>query len=80
MDIKILCWENNIELVEFSRKGIVFGFYQNQPPNPEKIMKLGFSKNKQISIRPDQKIFYDFFGELNEDRFVLTRKLINLFS
>ena len=39
-------------------------------------MKLGFSKNKQITIRPDQKIFYNFFGELNEDRFELINKLI----
>ena len=77
IEIKILCWKYNIELVEFNRKGIVFGFYLNQPLNPEKIMELGFSKNNQFSIRPDQKIFYDFMGELNDDRFNLTLKLIN---
>ena len=41
-------------------------------------MELGFSKNNQFTIRPDQKIFYNFMGELNEDRFILSKKLINL--
>ena len=80
MEIKILCWEKNIELIEFSRKGIVFGFFQNKPYHPEKIMKLNSIKNNQIIIRPDQKIFYDFFGQLNEDRFVLIKKLINIIA
>jgi len=80
IEIKILSWINNIELIEFSQKGIVFGFFQNEPLNPEKIMKLGFSHKNQISIRSDQKIFYDFFGELKEDRFDLIKKIINLFN
>ena len=75
--IKLLCLDNNIDLIEFSRKGIVFGFHLNKPLNPEKIMELGFSKGNKLSIRPDQKIFYDFMGELNEDRFSLTERLIN---
>ena len=77
IELKILCWNNNIDLVEFGRKGIVLGFHNNEPPNPGKILKLGFSHNKQIIIRPDQKIFYDFFGQLNEDRFELIKKIIN---
>jgi len=80
MKIKLLCWKSNIELIEFNRKGVVFGFYLNKPNNPDKIMKLGFSKNNQFNIRPDQKIFYDFMGELNEDRFSLTLKLINIIN
>ena len=40
-------------------------------------MSFGFDNRKQISIRPDQKIFYDFFGELNEDRFELIKKIMN---
>ncbi len=80
MEIKILCWNNNIELIEFSRKGIVFGFYKNTPPNADKIMELGFSKSTNFSIRPDQKIFYDFYGELNDDRFSLIKKLIDNFK
>ena len=75
IEIKIICLNNNINFIEFNRKGIVLGFYKNNPKNPEKIMKLNIS-NKQITIRSDQKIFYDFFGELNEDRFVLIKKII----
>ena len=43
-------------------------------------MSFGFDNRKQISIRPDQKIFYDFFGELNEDRFELIKKIIKKFN
>ena len=75
IEIKIICLNNNINFIEFNRKGIVLGFYKNNPKNPEKIMKLNIS-NKQITIRSDQKIFYDLFGELNEDRFVLIKKII----
>jgi transcription-repair coupling factor (superfamily II helicase) len=80
IEIKLLCWKNNINLVEFSKKGIVFGFFKNLPLNPEKIMKFGFDNSKQISIRSDQKMFYDFFGELNEDRFELIKKIIKKFN
>ena len=80
IEIKILCLKNNIQLIEFSRKGVVFGFFENKPTNPDKIMNLGFSNNNQISIRSDQKIFYDFNGELNEDRFDLTKRLIKLIN
>ena len=80
IEIKILCWKHNIDLIEFNMKGIVFGFYNHKPNNPERIMQLGFEKNNNISIRSDQKIFYDFFGELNEDRFSLTKKIINILN
>ena len=76
MEIKFICLKSNIDLVEFGRKGIVIGFYQNLPPNADKIMKLGFAQNNQISIRSDQKIFYNFYGEMNDDRFELIKKLI----
>ena len=78
MEIKILCWNNNIETIEFSRKGVVIGFFKNEPFNPKKVMDLGFSNKNQITIRPDQKIFYDFLGQLNEDRFELVKRLIDL--
>ena len=76
IEIKILCWNNNIDLIEFSRKGILIGFYNNEPINPKKIMNFGFSRESKIRIRPDQKIFYSFFGELNDDRFELVKKII----
>ena len=80
MEIKILCWKYNIESVEFSRKGIVFGFYLNQPYNIDKIMKIGFSLKSQFSVRSDQKIFYDFMGHLNEDRFIIFLKSLELIN
>ena len=76
IEIKIICLDNSIDFIEFNRKGIVFGFFRNIPPDPDKIMSFGFDSKKQISIRSDQKIFYNFFGELNEDRFDLIKKLI----
>ena len=46
----------------------------------DKIMKLSFSKDNKFTIRSDQKLFYDFLGNLNEDRFILIKKLINNFQ
>ena len=80
IEIKILCWKYNIELIEFSRKGILFGFHQNKPINPDKIMKHSFLKLNNFIIRPDQKLFYDFMGQLNDDRFTLVKKLISSFK
>jgi len=80
IEIKFLCFKNNIEFIEFGRKGVVFGFYKNLPSNPEKILKLSSLKNNQITIRSDQKVFYDFYGVMNEDRFELIKRLISLFK
>ena len=77
IEIKILCLKNRIETVDFGKKGILLSFYKNTPQNPNKILKIGFSKDKKISIRNDQKIFYNFQGNLNEDRFELIKNLIN---
>ena len=75
IEIKILCLKNNIKQIEFGRKGILFGFYMNKPINPDKVLNIALS-NKQITIRSDQKVFYDFLGILNEDRFLLTKNII----
>ena len=80
IEIKILCIESNINHVEFGRKGILFGFYKNQPSNPKKLLKLGFSNKKNIIIRPDQKVFFDFNVVKKEDTFILVKKIINLIS
>ena len=79
IEIKILCIKNNIEQIEFGRKGILFSFYKNIPKYPEKILKLGLSKDKQITIRSDQKVFYDFLGNLNDNRFAIVRNIIKKF-
>ena len=80
IEIKILCIESNINYVEFGQKGILFSFYKNQPNNPKKLLKLGFSNKKNIIIRSDQKVFFDFNVVKKEDTFILVKKIINLIS
>ena len=77
IELKILCIQFNIDLLEFSRKGIVIGFYKNQPKNPDKLLNTSILEENNFHLRSDQKIFYDFEGSLNENRFDLAKKLIN---
>ena len=76
IEVKILCIEYNVEQFEFSRKGVVIGFYKNNPKNPEKLLDLSMNRNTQFTLRPDQKIFYDFMGQLNMSRFELSKKIL----
>ncbi len=78
VEIKIICLKNNIEKFEFSRKGILISFFQNKPKNPEKLLQLSLSNKNSLILRPDQKIFYDFGGNLIGDRFELSKNIINL--
>ena len=66
----------NIEKFEFSRKGVLISFYQNKPKNPDKLLKLSFSKNNSFSLRPDQKLFYYFGGNIIQNRFELSENII----
>ena len=76
IEIKILCIDYNIEQFEFSRKGIVIGFYKNNPRNPQKLLDLSINRHSQFTLRPDQKIFYDFMGQLNSNRFELSKQIL----
>ena len=81
IEIKILCIQNKIEKIEFGMKGILIAFFLNRPNNPKKIFELNINnKHSNIKIRPDNKIFYDFKGVLNEDRFDLIKNIIKLIS
>ena len=51
IEIKILCIEYNVEQFEFSRKGVVIGFYKNEPQNPEKLLDLSMNRNSQFTLR-----------------------------
>ena len=69
-----MCLNNNIESIDFGKKGILFSFYENKPLNPEKIMNLAFIKDNQITLRSDQKLFYNFKipssrGDISKVRF-----------
>jgi len=76
IEIKLLCIEYNVNKFEFSRKGIVIGFYQNNPKNPQKLLDLSMNRHSQFTLRPDQKIFYDFMGNLNTSRFKLSKRIL----
>ena len=71
-----MCIEYNVEQFEFSRKGIVIGFYMNKPQNPQKLLDLSMNRHSQFTLRPDQKIFYDFKGYLNTSRFKLSKEIL----
>jgi len=79
IEIKILCIEYNIDQLEFSRKGILIGFYKNNPHNPQKLLDLSVNIHSQFTLRPDQKIFYEFQGNLIKNRFNLAKKIISKF-
>ena len=81
IEIRILCYQQKIEQIDFGAKGILISFFQNNPNNPNKILELNLkNKNSKIKIRPDNKVFYDFEGLLYEDRFSLVKSIINLIS
>ena len=50
--------------------------YNNKPINSQKILDLTMVRNSQYVLRPDQKIFYDFRGNLEDNRFNLSKKII----
>ena len=76
IEIKILCIEYNVNQFEFSRKGIVIGFYKNNPKNPQKLLDLSMNRHSHFILRPDQKLFYDFKGYLNSSRFELSKQIL----
>ena len=76
IEIKILCIEYNVNQFEFSRKGIIIGFYKNNPKNPQKLLDLSMNRQSHFILRPDQKLFYDFKGYLNSSRFELSKQIL----
>ena len=80
IEIKILCYQENIEKIDYGKKGILFTFFKSKPNNPKKLIKLSTQFNKyKIKIRPDNKIFYDLQDIIIKDKFILVKKLINQF-
>ena len=35
------------------------------------------NRHSQCTLRPDQKIFYDFMGQLNSNRFELSKQILD---
>ena len=74
IEIKLLCINYNIEKIDFGKKGILISFFENKPLNPKKILLLN-SSDENISIRSDQKLFYDFSNNGFLDRFKLLKEV-----
>ena len=72
-----MCIRYNVEQFEFSRKGIVIGFYENNPQNPQKLLDLSMNRHSHFTLRPDQKVFYDFMGQLNSSRIDLAKSILD---
>ena len=79
IELKIMCIKNKIDYLEFSKKGVVFGFHKNKPLNPKKILKITLDKSSNFSLRSDQKIFYKIIKQNEYDTFKFTKKLISNF-
>ncbi len=54
--IKQLCRTAGVDRVEAGPKGAVIGFYNDTPPNPQKLIAWMGSKGASLKLRPDQKI------------------------
>ena len=81
IEIKILCFQQNIESIDFGTKGVLISFFQNKPNNPEKLMELNLNiKNSKIKIRPDNKVFYYFDEVIDEDKFNIIKNIVKLIS
>ena len=77
IEIKILCYQENIEKIDYGKKGILFTFFKSEPNNPNKLIKLSMNYNKsKMKIRPDNKVFYDLQDTYIKDKFILVKKLI----
>ena len=76
----ILIFQENIEKIDYGKKGILFTFFKSKPNNPNKLLKLSMNyKNTKIKIRPDNKVFYDLQENNIVDKFILVKKLIKQF-
>ena len=55
--LKHLCLTARITSIDVGPRGVLVSFYQNTPPNPDKIMHLTKNQPNKYKIRPDQKLF-----------------------
>jgi transcription-repair coupling factor (superfamily II helicase) len=58
VEIKTICKAANIIEVEAGPKGVLIGFYNNEPKNPAALMQFVQEKAGTVKIRPDQKLFF----------------------
>jgi transcription-repair coupling factor (superfamily II helicase) len=58
VEIKSMCKAANIQKVEAGPKGVLVGFYNNEPQNPAGLMQFIADKAGTVKLRPDQKLFF----------------------
>ncbi len=68
VEIKTICKSANIAEVEAGPKGVLIGFYNNEPKNPPALMQFIQEKAGTVKIRPDQKLFFPRSWTSNEMR------------
>jgi transcription-repair coupling factor (superfamily II helicase) len=74
--IKQLCRQANVNKVEAGPKGVVVGFYNNTPTNPEGLMLYVQAKAGTVKVRPDQRLFYPRGWTSAEQRLNGTRNIL----
>jgi len=58
VEIKSICKAANIAEIEAGPKGILIGYYNNEPHNPAGLMHYIQDKAGTVRLRPDQKLFF----------------------
>ena len=56
IEIKQLCRSSWIDKVDAGPKGIILGFHDNSPPNPERLIAWIAEKKGTVKLRPDQTL------------------------
>jgi transcription-repair coupling factor (superfamily II helicase) len=58
VSIKALCRKANVEKVDVGPKGLVIGFRNATPPNPEGLLRWLSARDTEARIRPDQSVVF----------------------
>ena len=77
VDIKSMCKATNIDKIEAGPKGVLVGFYNNQPLNPAGLMQFIAQKIGTVRLRPDQKLFFPRGWDDLDQRVKGTKKIVS---
>ena len=58
VSIKALCRKANVEKVDVGPKGVVIGFRDAKPPNPEGLLRWLSERGTDARVRPDQSVVF----------------------
>jgi transcription-repair coupling factor (superfamily II helicase) len=74
--IKQLCKQTNVSSVDAGPKGVVVGFYNNEPHNPAALMQYLQDKAGTVKLRADQKLFFPRGWSSTDQRVKGTRNIL----